>query len=64
MDMYNLESADLYGFEIDAIRNAVTVVVDLKLLTEHDRKVLERLMETKPFCKQLEVYDGTRMYNY
>ena len=64
MDMYNLESADLYGFEIDAIRNAVTVVVDLKLLTEHDREVLERLMNTKPFCKQLEVYDGTRMCNY
>ena len=64
MDMYNLESADLYGFEIDAIRNAVTVVVDMKLLTERDREVLERLMETKPFCKQLEVYDGKRMYNY
>lgn len=56
MDMYNLESADLYGFEIDAIRNAVTVVVDMKLLTERDREVLERLMETKPFCKQMEVY--------
>ena len=63
MGKYDLENADLYGFEIDAIRNAVTVVVDLKLLTERDREVLERLMETKPFCKQLEVYDGTRMCN-
>ena len=64
MDMYNLESADLYGFEIDAIRNAVTAIVEMQLLTERDREVLKRLMETKPFCKQLEVYDGTRMYNY
>lgn len=64
MDMYNLESANLYGFEIDAIRNAVTVVIEMELLTERDREVLERLMETKPFYKQLEVYNGERMYNY
>ena len=51
MGKYDLENADLYGFEIDAIRNAVTVVVELRLLTEHDREVLERLMESKPFCK-------------
>ena len=51
MDKYDLESADLYGFEIDAIRNAAAMVVELELLTEHDREVLERLMESKPFCK-------------
>ena len=51
MSKYDLENADLYGFEIDAIKNAAAVVVELKLLTEHDREVLERLMESKPFCK-------------
>ena len=51
MGKYDSENADLYGFEIDAIRNAVKVVVELRLLTEHDREVLERLMESKPFCK-------------
>ena len=51
MGKYDLENADLYGFEIDAIKNAAAVVVELKLLTERDREVLERLMESKPFCK-------------
>ena len=51
MGKYDLENADLYGFEIDAIKIAVTVAIELRLLTEHDREVLERLMESKPFCK-------------